>query len=563
MSHAAGGSHTGSGSGSDRSSRSPELSPITEAAEDKQQVTESPSSNTESSPGSGLFIHASASLPAKQSAAETQADQGASSPSSAKQRPNLRLAMLNAQQKAQVQRRGEQHPATAPVRSLPPELPSSGYFAPRGPLNRSQTSQSPGQAFNEKRGGKKRPGRGHPALRFASRDSVHTLDSQRTSEQIVPAALGATATGASATPPGLRRRLTRATNNLVQLGRALNPVATGPLDSGSETEPESGRTSPEENLERLLDQHAANTASRPPTNNIAANNAEIASYKDLYPVNPSTANPGVVHVSMSGHAAAKNIVDSMLGAIGSSTKHEKPDDSVRSPADLEAGLGRAGMPPGLTASPTSLRGVYANLSKLQSRMAEHHEKREQRLKELRQRQAKEEARRVRDEERRRRRQQRWQADQTDSDARATRWNPLDRLADRRTAGRTAGTRTQPSSDTETGEPFVLHSFRSAPRPESLVQMAETLQQSHVRSPTSSPSAQPSPMHSPVHSLATTPGWEELLATSGMLTGGSLPGNSGSRLSTLSMDSTQQAFEAERQKIMAQLADIFNRQNFLL
>ncbi|KAJ1722507.1 pheromone-regulated protein prm10 [Coemansia erecta] len=595
MSHAAGGGHTGGAGGS---GRSPELSPIIEtpeheAAESTRRATESPSSSTGSSTDGGLFMHESASLPP-----ELPAD--APPGSSPRQRPVLRLAMLNAQEKAQIKSTGEQHPATAPVRSLPLELPSTGYFAPRGTLGRANSSyQSPppptAQPEQAVRGKKKRLVRLHPALRFASRDSVHTFDDnndgdgdERSSrlhtplEQVIPPALGASSTAASATPPGLRRRLTKATNNLVQLGRALNPVATGPLDSGSETETESGRTSAaEDHMERLLDQHAANTASRAPTNNIAANNAEIASHPDFYPINPSTANPGVVHVSMSGHEAAKNIVDSMLGAIGTSTKqHAKAEaPSEASPADLEAGLGRlpSAMPHGLTASPTSLRGVYANLSKLQSRMAEHHEKREKRLHELRQRQAKEEAKRARDEARRKRHRHQRSGDAAEhDDGRMPRWNPLDRLADRRAGG----SRTQPSSDTEDAtppppsSPFVLHSFRAAPRPASIAQMADSMRLPPARSPaaaaesarpTPSPQSSPAPsaMPSPVVSPAATPGWDELLASSGMLTGGSLAGGSGSRLSTLSMDSTQQAFEAERQKILAQLADIFNRQNFLL
>ncbi|KAJ1648696.1 pheromone-regulated protein prm10 [Coemansia asiatica] len=668
----------GSSSNNSTSGTSSSPSPIAAAEEKQQQQQQQQTmdrSASETSNGSssgsdgGLFIRESASLPPaiplndSSPAGPVQSENAAAASPPLRERPVLRLAMLNAQERARVESSGEQHPVTAPVRSLPPELPATGYFAPRGSLlSRSTISvnaRSPPITHSDmsrsdsKRTGKnksKKNGRSggmlrQPALRFASRDSVHTFeedggeDEDRNKnrsggsrlytpvDQPLPPAVEKTLTSSSGSsalqnPSGLRRRLTRAaTNNLAQIGRALNPVSGGVLDSESETE--SGNTSStEQHMEKLLDKHANNCAKQPPSNNIAANNAEITNRPDFYPVNPSMQNPGVIHVSMSGHEAAKNIVDSVLGTIGSSTaaaqaqkrpgvggKHASPYSDV-TPADLEAGLGRP-IPPvgssqqyrqqqqhnqpfppmGINPSPTSLRGVYSNLSKLQSRMAEHQEKREKRMQELR----------LREQKRRREEEQRKVHDERGK------WRALDRLQDmkkkvhhtysRSTSGSPSGPPSANASDNEDDpggkHSFVLHSFRTMPKPASMVQLAESInanvkkrRSKHMsatsvgegnnsntaaaNSPATSPSPSPprSATQSPVLSPAVTPGWEDILASSGMLTGGSIGGSTamggaGSRISMMSTDSTMQAFEAEKQKILSQLTDIFNRQNFLL
>ncbi|KAJ2236412.1 pheromone-regulated protein prm10 [Coemansia sp. RSA 1722] len=623
-------SHNSPGSGSPGTS----MSPIA-ASEPGQPSMDRSTSETTNNSGSGsgsdggLFIRESASLPP----ALPSTDPAATPGSQPRERPVLRLAMLNAQEKAQIRSSGDQHPVTAPVRSLPMELPTTGYFAPRGQISRSNTShhsspsESPAaradQAGGRKKGKRSRFGVLQPALRFASRDSVHTINEEEDADsssrlytpvdQRLPPAVEKTLSAGSGTsalqnPPRLRRRLTRAaTNNLAQLGRAFNPVSSSHPDS--ESEAESGNTSStEQHMEKQLDKHA-NSAEQPPSNNIAANNAEITNRPDFYPVNPSAQNPGVIHVNMSGHEAAKNIVESVLGTIGTSTAQGQrraggaqpsPHTDV-TPADLEAGLGRPVPPPGsrqqqqlfppmgISASPTSLRGVYSNLSKLQSRMAEHQEKRDKRMQELRQREQK---RRKEDQERRRRDEQRSSRAKDDKG----KWRTLDRLQDmkkivhgynRSAPGSPSGPPSAAASDNEQDpakHSFVLHSFRQMPKPESMVQMAESIgadvrkrrsrHAGDVDTAASSPATTPTPSpprsaaQSPVVSPAVTPGWDDILASSGMLTGGSIGGSTalggaGSRVSMMSTDSTMLAFEAEKQKILSQLADIFNRQNFLL
>ncbi|KAJ1822663.1 pheromone-regulated protein prm10 [Coemansia sp. RSA 2599] len=698
-------SGNGSGSSPDNMSASDSPSPIVAGQQqsaaqggdqgtDAQPMDRSASETSNGSSGSdgGLFIRETTSLPPAIPLAESSSPSGSADSESAsprlRERPVLRLAMLNAQEKARLRSSGEQHPVTAPVRSLPMELPTTGYFAPRGQLSRSNTSfNSPSPPITHsdispsggRNAGRKKSKKGsrfgalRPALRFASRDSVHTFgdededdgdgDGDRDGndngkdgsskskvsgtsgssrlytpvDQPLPQAVGNSASssshgsgGSSAlqNPLGLRRRLTRAaTNNLSQISRALKPMYNNALDSGSETETESGHTSStEQHMEKLLDKHA-NSAEQPPSNNIAANNAEITNRPDFYPVNPSMQNPGVIHMNMSGHEAAKNIVESVLGTVGTSTAQgqkrpggagEKSASQLAdvTPADLEAGLGRPvppvgssqyrqqqqqlhqGYPPmGISPSPTSLRGVYSNLSKLQSRMAEHQERREKRLQELR---LREQKRRKEEEERRRREEQR----RSKGDDRG-KWRTLDRLQDMKkkvhhTYGRSAsGSPSGPPStnvsdnEEEPGkQSFVLHSFRTMPKPASMVQLAESISANvkkrksknmsaagdgsgaDAHTAASSPATTPTPSpprsatQSPVVSPAVTPGWEDILASSGMLTGGSIGGSTalggaGSRVSMMSTDSTMQAFEAEKQKILSQLADIFNRQNFLL
>ncbi|KAJ2828183.1 hypothetical protein IWW50_001518, partial [Coemansia erecta] len=259
------------------------------------------------------------------------------------ERPVLRLAMLNAQEKAGLQERTRsEQPSTAPVRGTTPlELPEFGYFAARGGISRSNTS-GPTSPFSnpfvpadmderlpeKTKRKKKRFGKGTPALRFASRDSVHTIHSEHSEDQDQekrPSRLYTPigenvemhelprrqTTGPGNEPPGLRRRFTQARANLAEIGRAFNPAAGDGSASDSDTET-SASLDTEQQMEKLLDRHAANSPENPPTNNIAANNADIASMPDFYPVNPSTQNPGVIHVNMSGHDTARNIVDSIL-----------------------------------------------------------------------------------------------------------------------------------------------------------------------------------------------------------------------------------------------------------
>ncbi|KAJ2725125.1 pheromone-regulated protein prm10 [Coemansia sp. Benny D115] len=533
---------------------------------------------------------------------------------SSRTRPILRLAMLNAQEKAEVEKNGIQYPSTAPTKSVPLELPSTGYFAPRGPLARSNTSHTPtppGQSTSQKSDGNRRGSnriadmRKKPALRFASRDSVHTFEDNHSSQHpststnrlytpIDMPSMDPDFGTRQAEPGGLRRRLTRATTNLAGIGRALNPVE-------SESETESGTTSStEEHMEKLLNRHANNSQETAPTSNIAANNADITNHPDFYPINPSMQNPGVIHVNMSGHTAAENIVNSVLGTIGTSTRQpaatSSPSESPAtaagekrpaaigsgiSPANLEAGLGRplhplpaAGFsPPPLGTSATSLRGVYANLSKLQARMADYQDKRDKRMRDAQHRVRK---RQLKEEEEKKRKKE---------EEGLTR-RALDRLTDMRTKAqqhrysRSMANMALAQEASEPDEEFVLHSFRTMPRPDSIAHMIDSMDNEH-RSKSGAPSrgsTAPSPAstpprsvtHSPIVSPAQTPGWDEILATSGMLTGGSLGGATtpmyggpGSRASVASMDATMQGFEAERQKILAQLTEIFHRQNFVL
>ncbi|KAJ2910402.1 pheromone-regulated protein prm10 [Coemansia aciculifera] len=342
-------------------------------------------------------------------------------------------------------------------------------------------------------------------------------------------------------------------------------------------------------------------------------------------------NPGVVHMNMSGHEAAKNIVDSMLGTIGRSTSQYKKthpassgDSDDVTPSDLEAGVAKhvkfaegssstVGRPAGgprhhhhhhsagvssqqamPLASAASLRGVYANLSKLQSRMVEHQEKREQRMREAR----------LRDERRRKdeaEREARRLLQQQPRDESHNKLRARELLERERAALSTVGTRlreiparipecitgkrrghSRSRSGTQTPQPtfanenraatsasddgtqkseFVLHSFQALPRPASIANVADffgnaALLHSHPSTPGASPCNSP-----PMRSMTNSPGWDEILASSGMLSSGGGP--PGSRLSMASVDTTMQAFDAEKQKILAQLADIFNRQNFLL
>ncbi|KAJ1952702.1 hypothetical protein GGI12_006180, partial [Dipsacomyces acuminosporus] len=338
----------------------------------------------------------------------------------------------------------------------PLELPATGYFAPRGKLGRAATTiqqPSPKQiaepkAVKEdesKKGNlwpKKLKGK-YPRLRFASRDSVHTinspthdstyshlnnpidyqpeLDAKPNLAMLENYQLGPNQ------PSGIRRRMTSVGTNLMQIGRSLN------YDQESDSESSDSRTlnhRHEQDLERLLDERTMNEPTNPLKTNLEANNAEVAATSAFYPHNPAMQNPGVIHVSMNGHETAKTIVDSMLGTIGTSTakyRKEHADELKKggtlevTPAELESGFGtgkitgtekhgddstlrrrpqkgthpgqhqtEATPPPmtgsgawgathmGLNQMPTTLRGVYANLSKLQMRMAEHAKLREQR-----------------------------------------------------------------------------------------------------------------------------------------------------------------------------------------
>ncbi|KAJ2096992.1 pheromone-regulated protein prm10, partial [Coemansia sp. S100] len=405
--------------------------------------------------------------------------------------------------------------------------------------------------------------------------------------------------------------------------------------SDTESEPDSDH---ERRMDKLFDAHA-NTAETAPTNNIDANNAEITNPPGFYPINLSMENPGVVHMNMSGHQAAKNIVDSVLGTIGTSTTQYKklhPGSSDMAaditPSDLEAGVGRRvkfaegsssarpgarshqhsaettarqsprigssspqqGMP---MASAASLRGVYANLSKLQSRMVEHQEKREQRMREIR---VRDEQRRKEEAERETRRQQQQQRkDELHADdkhkTRARELLERERAAlstvgtrlreipariphcvtgKRRGHSRSrSGTQTPPvptsenrsatTSDDGNRNGFVLHSFQAVPRPASIANLTDLFASALHSHPLTSGSIDDSPplrgaTHSPALSPLTTPGWDEIVASSGMLSGGP-----GSRMSMASVDTTMQSFDMEKQKILSQLADIFNRQNYLL
>ncbi|KAJ2555376.1 pheromone-regulated protein prm10 [Coemansia sp. RSA 1933] len=638
-------------------------------------------------------------------------------------RPVLRLAMLDTQEQDRIrqQQSGNGEPSTAPVRGAPLELPESGYFAPRdamvsrsstmadkklppGTISRQEEPESSGK-------GRRKAGIGMQALRFASRDSVHTIqagtysgnssendgdnDDNDASRLYTPiskptrvlrgreraaggsvdvGALGRMAPSAEeeAQPPGLRRRATRARINLQQLGRALD-TATGGRDSDSESDTNTSQDT-DEHMEKLLERHA-NSAEHPPSNNIAANNADITNTPDFYPINPSAQNPGVIHVNMSGHAAARNIVEAALGGIGTSTaqyrKHAADArggaDSV-TPSDLEAGRsekaarpGFAGdMPPvasgyssalpgglgmsslqsppmGLGRTPTTLRGVYANLTKLQSRMAEHQDLRDRRAREMRARELKrkrdEELKRKREEDLKRKREEDRKRDDLPRSVVGARIRDMQeripgKLAEIRDKARQhhqhhhsksavdiraaaaitssedqsrhAGS--EPPHAEPSGEPkdgsFVLRSFQSAPRPDSVAMYMSSMgggsddagsagpeadyfktrpaPKSRSRPGTPHLSPQGSPPATMRQSPVTTPGWDEILASSGMLTGGSIGGGigggtggttpmgtAGSRMSTASTDTTMVALEAEKQRILAQLADIFNRQNFLL
>ncbi|KAI7826256.1 hypothetical protein BX661DRAFT_213631 [Kickxella alabastrina] len=268
---------------------------------------------------------------------------------------------------------------------------------------------------------------------------------------------------------------------------------------------------PEDNMEKLLEKHS-NNALRPPTDNIAANNADITNTPDFYPINPSTQNPGVIHVSMSGHHAAQNIVDSFLGTMGKSThEHQKKtaqskdaagatgtDDAT--PADLEAGLGRP--VPTRTSSlgptPTSLRGVYANLTKLQGRMVEYQKKRDQRVHEAERREQK---RQSEEEERKKRIDERRRRDCSPHNDDRLKRRALDKLAGIRNMAYSTQVRSRtvsPSpvsmsaigsgSDHEGSgsEPprnsFVLQSFRTMPRPESIRHMVDEIGDKHATMP---------------------------------------------------------------------------------
>ncbi|KAJ2754454.1 pheromone-regulated protein prm10 [Coemansia pectinata] len=571
--------------------------------------TPGPRSDSSSRNGSemgGLFISmgssgSSLTSPPRQPEPTARA---ASEPAKDKaERPILRLAMLNAQEKAKVQARvQDEHSATAPVVSRPMELPDTGYFAPRVPIVRANSlSASPS-----------------PLIVRHSPPSEHSTTDNN----------GSVAPESS----GLRRRLTRAKATILRLGRSQD--ARDRNVSDTESEPDSDH---ERRMEKLFDAHA-NTAETAPTNNIDANNAEITNPPGFYPINLSMENPGVVHMNMSGHQAAKNIVDSVLGTIGTSTSqykklHPGSGDMATdvTPSDLEAGVGKRvkfaegsssarpggrshhhsaettarqsprigssspqqGMP---IASAASLRGVYANLSKLQSRMVEHQEKREHRMREIR---IRDELRRKEEAERETRRQQQQRKDESHTDDRhKTRAREL--LERERAALSTVGTRlreiparipecitgkrrghsrsrsgtqTPPAPTTENKSAtysddgsrngFVLHSFQAVPRPASIANLTDLFGTALHSHPLTSASIDDSPplrgaIHSPALSPLTTPGWDEIVASSGMLSGGP-----GSRMSMASVDTTMQSFDIEKQKILSQLADIFNRQNYLL
>ncbi|KAJ2795689.1 pheromone-regulated protein prm10, partial [Coemansia helicoidea] len=600
------------------------------------------------------------------------------------ERPALRLSMLSAQLQGTEQTRARlEQPATAPIHRAAVPLPVTGYFAPRGALLRSNTEQQAraplpplGNPFapadselaeqsddlqpKERRQRRRRLGAGIRALRFASRDSVHTIQAEPSEDgdemsprrgsrlhspiAIQPAdarsSTGLGIGGAPVMPQGLRRRMTQTRDELIKVGRAFNPAAA---ESDTESEPGAAAAAaavidPEKHMEDLLDRHAANDPENPPTNIIAANNANIASTRNFHSVNPSTFNPGVIHISMSGDSAAKSIVDAILGTVGTSTgDHDRPQLAGATPAELEAGQSKSagGDDGGWTAhttahdthysladqlasmgagqSSTSLRSVYANLNKLQNRMAEHQKKRDQRMRELR---LKEEKRRAEAGRRREETDRRLEAKRRREDAAAPRhespsWiqreqavlstvgarirDIPDKLAGKRKAWSTTP-RTSPeaehggsggggsgsSSGGGGGGPaqapehrsFVVHGSRAMPRPHSVAMAIDSMGLPRPRSlfedtaqfvPTAegtppTRSGGPTATTSPV----LTPGWDELLASSGMLSGRASPlGVPGSRVSTVSSDSAMAAFEAERQKILAQLADIFNRQNFLL
>ncbi|KAJ2471333.1 pheromone-regulated protein prm10 [Coemansia sp. RSA 2322] len=509
----------------------------------------SPSSSGGSSSGnisdSGLYISMGKVAPARQP--ET-ASRAASEPAKDRgERPILRLAMLNAQEKAKLQAHGE-HASTAPMVSRPIELPETGYFAPRGALARAHTLVS----------------------------SPAPVIGQATAAETSPAIAAnlptpAESTRATAEPGGLRRRLTRATASIMRLGGRRGPRAGAMSTSDTESDMDSDH---ERRMERLLNARG-NTAETAPTNNIDANNADITSQPGFYPLNLSMDNPGVVHMNMSGHQAAKNIVDSVLGTVGTSTaqqrQRKKPeaDNSDTTPGDLEAGLGRRvkfvdgsaaasgsgarrrhgsgdaaarlgscsplaapGGGGGVTAA--SLRGVYANLTKLQSRMAEHQEKRDERMRDERAREA----------QLRSARAKRRPHEPTVLGAVGSRIREIPERIGR--ARRRSG------SGDSAGD-FVLHSFRAAPRPASITNLGELLSaalHSQATTPGASPPRQPSAAHSPLG----TPSWDDV-AWAGSA--------GGSRMSLASVDTTMQAFDAEKQKILAELADIFDRQNFLL
>ncbi|KAJ2785355.1 pheromone-regulated protein prm10 [Coemansia javaensis] len=578
-------------------------------------------------------------------------DRGPATPAPA----GLRLDMPSAGDRARAL---AAYPATAPEPGQRPPLPATGYFAaqPGSPAGADGASDGGSCGSSGRRRGASRWARlgvRGPALRFASRDSVHTIqaeDGEKSARADTPATTTTTTTttgdAAGGEPPRLRRRSTQARAALSEIGRAFNPAAR---ESESESDTDtSGSRDTEQRMEDLLDTHAANDAANPPTTNIAANNAGIAGSPDFYPVNPSTHNPGVIHVNMSGDSAAKSIVDSVLGAVGSSTGRAGPARVAATPAELEAGVAGGkqpaghttsypglptqqyrqqqrpvipglgidmAVPMGLERSPTTLRGVYANLSKLQSRMAEHQKKREQRMREaqLRALLQREEGRR--EEERRaakRRREGSAAAGAgagagagtgtgtgTGTGAHEHRWATAAvgariRELPERLAAKHRGRRSPPRAQSaaasaapspepaEDGAParrstaspealgsFVVRGSRTMPRPESV---AAYLNSNSNATPAEmaalreAVSTIPSPAHGAARSAgaspARTPGWDELLASSGMLSGAATP--MGPHWSSSgSLDSTMLSFEAERQKILAQLAEIFNRQNFLL
>ncbi|KAJ2712294.1 pheromone-regulated protein prm10, partial [Coemansia spiralis] len=584
-------------------------------------------------------------------------------------RPTLRLSMLGAQDQATERERARlEHPATAPIQPASIPLPGTGYFAPRGALARASTerqvspppplgdpfagtagerAEQPDEPQTKGRRGRP-PGTSVQALRFASRDSVHTIHDEPSDDgdddnstrrpsrlhtpiDARPAGAGPPTglgiSGGSEMPQGLRRRMTQTRDGLMGIGRAFSLAAA---ESDTESEPEAGSSvDTEKHMEDLLDKHAANNPEHPPTNNIAANNADITNSPDFYPINQSTLNPGVIHVNMSGDSAAKNIVDSILGAVGTSTAHRgSPQGTGATPADLEAGQGKgwaahttAHARPGqamfrgvdmasltgFTQSPTTLRSVYADLNKLQSRMFEHQKKREQRMREL---QLKEEKRRAESERRREETAKRQREEDAAPHAARASWVQReqavlgnvgariseihDKLAARHKA-RSMTPRTSPSPGVEPAggsgsgsvplpenRSFVVRGSRAMPRPQSVVMAMDSMGLSQPppgsRTQPTSPfedtaqfvptstysspnrSGGPTTTGSPVP----TPGWDEVLASSGMLSSRTPPpGVPGSRMSTASMDSTMTAFEAEKLKILAQLSDIFNRQNFLL
>ncbi|KAJ1726220.1 pheromone-regulated protein prm10 [Coemansia biformis] len=308
-------------------------------------------------------------------------------------------------------------------------------------------------------------------------------------------------------------------------------------------------------------------------------------------------------------------------------------------------------PMGLGRTPTTLRGVYANLSKLQSRMAEHQQKREQRMRDQqvreekrREEQRKAEKRREDAEKRRdgKRRRDEATASNGEHPSRVQREHAVlsqvgarirdipEKLAAKhkswyttspqpsqhspQTADATPGTSQSP----ETKSNFIVHGSRQVPRPESVVMLLESMgsgggsnggggsggadgssQPRQSSAPIAASHTQPRQSPAPIaashtlpsmpgeylaqfssatgasplsHSAAPsattspvpTPGWDEIMASCTVLSGHTTPlGIPGSRTSTASIDHTMLTFEAEKQKILAQLADIFNRQNFLL